>query len=227
MIRYVMVALTMVSAALSWAAEAPDQLPGIYKVQGENYDGTVEIRKKGQSYTLAWTLGNAMHHGVGIRRGDVLASSWPGGVVLYEIRENRSLVGQYPERDGSLHRETLTFLRALPLLPPPREWKVGGALLVNWSKDVYWYPAKVTKKEGERYFVVFDTGNEEWTTADHMTADDLREGDRVFGNWQNRGTYYNGRITKRMGRDIHIKYDDGDEEDTTIGVVRVIRPRTD
>jgi len=41
------------------------------------------------------------------------------------------------------------------------------------------------------------------------------------------GTYYWGKITERNGDDIHISYDDGGEEDTTIDVVRVVRPRTE
>ncbi len=135
------------------------------------------------------------------------------------------LSGMYPGRDGTLHQETLTFLRPIPILPPARTWNTGETLLVNWSKDDYWYPATVKKKEGMRYFVVFDDGDKEWTTADRMTVEDMSMGDRVFGNWQKRGKYYPGRIAQRKGREIHIKYDDGDEEDTTISVVRVLRPR--
>jgi len=107
-------------------------------------------------------------------------------------------------------------------LPP---WKVGEKLLVNWSHDKYWYPATIKKKDGQRYFVVFDDGDKEWTVPSHMIEEDIRVGDRVFGNWKKRKRYYPGRVTRRDGNKIHISYDDGDQENTTISFVRVLRPR--
>jgi hypothetical protein len=73
--------------------------------------------------------------------------------------------------------------------------------------------------------VQFDDGDDEWTTPQRMVPDDLRVGDRVFGNWQKGGVYFPGKITKREGDKIHIQYDDGDQEDTTVAVARVMRPR--
>ncbi len=207
--------------------ESPKEITGIYNVRGENYEGTVTIRKIADSYTLTWTLDDAVHQGIGMRKGNLLASSWPGGVVVYEIGADGRLSGQYPGNDGRLQREMLTFVSSLPSLPPPRAWRAGETPLVNWSRDEYWYPATVKKAEAARYYVVFDDGDEEWTTAERMTVEDLREGDRVFGNWQKRGLYYPGRIFQRRGLDIHIKYDDGDEENTTLSVIRVLRPRTE
>ncbi len=203
----------------------PGEIEGVYKVTGADYEGTIAIRKLGDGYSLTWTIGAVVHRGVGLRTGNLLAADWSQGVVIYEIQANRRLVGQYAGRDGKVLPETLTFLRALPALPPPRAWQVGDRALVHWSKNEFWYPATVQKKDGDKYFIVFDDGDEEWTTADRMTAEDLRVGDRVFGNWKKGGTYYPGKITKREGHNIHISYDDGDQEDTTIGVVRVLRPR--
>lgn len=231
MIRTILVVLIVLhgagphAVAQTPAVEARGDLAGIYKVEGESYRGTVAIRKNGDSYALTWTIGPEVHHGIGIQQGTLLASSWSGGVVVYEIGTGRHLSGRYAVGDGILRQETLTYLRPLPVLPPPQAWNVGDVLLVNWSQDEYWYSATVKQKEDERYLVVFGDGDEEWTTAERMTVDDLRAGDRVFGNWQMQGTYYPGRITQRKGRDIHIKYDDGNEEDTTIAVVRVILPR--
>jgi len=105
------------------------------------------------------------------------------------------------------------------------QWKVGEKLLVNWSHDKYWYPATIKKKDGQRYFVVFDDGDKEWTVPSRMIEEDIRVGDRVFGNWKSRKRYYPGRVTRRDGNKIHISYDDGDQENTTISFVRVLRPR--
>ncbi len=221
----VLFALAMLLAAGThgWSQAAADPLPGIYAVKGGNYAGEVTIRRQGESYTLQWVLDGAMHQGIGMRKGNLLASSWPGGVVVYEIGADRRLNGQYPGPDGSLQPEVLTFLRPLPAAAST--WKSGDTVLANWSGDEYWYPATVLSVEGDRFFVVFDDGDKEWSVADRMLPEDLRAGDRVFGNWKNLGRYYPGRITRRDGRDIHITYDDGDQEDTTISFVRVIRTR--
>ncbi len=103
-------------------------------------------------------------------------------------------------------------------------WKIDQKPLVNWSRDAYWYPATIIKKEGNRYFVLFDDGDKEWTDHSRMTPDDIAVGDRVFGNWKGKGKYYPGKIATRNGTTIHIKYDDGDQETTTISFVRVKKP---
>jgi hypothetical protein len=46
-------------------------------------------------------------------------------------------------------------------------------------------------------------------------------GSRVSCNWKDYGTYYNGRVTRKSGNSVHIKYDDGDEEDTNISKCRL------
>lgn len=104
-------------------------------------------------------------------------------------------------------------------------WEVGDTLLVNWSGDIYWYPATIQKKDRDRYFVHFDDGDKEWTNRSRMIPEDITVGDQVFGNWKGKGKYYRGKVTSRNGKTIHINYDDGDKETTTISFVRVIRPR--
>ena len=98
---------------------------------------------------------------------------------------------------------------------------------MNKSGDTYWYPATIAKKAGDRYFVVLRNGIREWADPSRLTEDDIKVGSRVFGNWKNGGHYYPGRITRRNGVNIHISYDDGDQEDTTVSAVRVLRPGVD
>ena len=118
----------------------------------------------------------------------------------------------------------LTFAKPLAQLAQ-REWQVGEHLLVNWTRDAFWYPATVVKKEGKRYSVRFDDGDEEWTASSRMTQEDIEVGDKVFANFKNLGRYYPGTVAKRQGRKVHIRYDDGDAEVTTIASVRVLRPK--
>ncbi|MBE9128386.1 MULTISPECIES: CHAT domain-containing protein [unclassified Coleofasciculus] len=77
----------------------PDQIEGNYQVTGTNpgsegqYKGNLNIRKTGDTYQLAWTVG-ATYRGVGIRSGDWLLVSWGQssqfGVVDYTISGDKA-----------------------------------------------------------------------------------------------------------------------------------------
>ena len=108
-------------AAPAARAEEP-AITGTYDCEGDNGDGTtykgkVTISKKGDTYTLEWTIGDSTHVGIGLLRGNTLSSSWATtidgklvkGVVVYKV-EKKKLVGewaQYPG-DGKVLKETLT-----------------------------------------------------------------------------------------------------------------------
>ena len=104
----------------------------------------------------------------------------------------------------------------------------GDRALAQWN-DQYWYPATVREADSRqhRYSVEFGDGSSAWIVASQMLLEDIKVGDRISADWGRGGTYYWGKITERNGDDIHISYDDGGEEDTTVDVVRVVRPRTE
>ena len=72
--------------------------------------------------------------------------------------------------------------------------------------------------------VRFDDGDQSWVRPDQVAPLDLEVGDRVFARWQRGPAYRPGRITRMQGERIHVQYDDGAQEWTTIGLVRVLRP---
>lgn len=136
-------------------------------------------------------------------------------------------------------RYVLAFAFALALLaasapawaaaddgPEARTWKVGERVVALWKPDKVWYYAGTVRevKDG-KYLVVFDDGDKDWLTPAEVTPDDLVKGDVVEGNFKKKGVYYPGKIASRTGDQIRLRYDDGDEEDTTIAIVRVRRPR--
>jgi hypothetical protein len=102
-------------------------------------------------------------------------------------------------------------------------WIVGDRVLAKWSGDPFWYPGTIQALEGERLHVYYDDGDKEWLTPDRVTPLDLKPGDRVFGRWQHGPEFYPGRISMRDGEKIHIEYDDGGQETTTLSLVRVRR----
>ena len=102
-----------------------------------------------------------------------------------------------------------------------RKWKAGDRALVNWSQDEFWYPATITRISRSRYYIVFDDGDEEWTTRSRIAPLKLRIGRRVFADRKHEGDYYPGRIIAERKNTITILYDDGVRETTTIAGVRV------
>lgn len=95
----------------------------------------------------------------------------------------------------------------------------GKRILGQWS-DGRWYPATVTGQTGNQFSVAFDDGDKADLPAARMRAIDWTVGTRVQCNWKSRGRYYSGTITTNSGLAVHISYDDGDQEDTTVSKCR-------
>ncbi len=103
------------------------------------------------------------------------------------------------------------------------EWKVGDRVLADWTHDAYWYPATIRNVDGERFYIRFDDGDKEWVTSDRLMQIDIEVGDRVHCRWKEGAYYYPGRVASIDGERIHVHYDDGDKERTTISFARVTR----
>ncbi|MHC4251992.1 MAG: S41 family peptidase, partial [Planctomycetota bacterium] len=115
--------------------------------------------------------------------------------------------------------------KRLAALPRRESWRAGDRALVDWTGDAYWYRAEVVRPEGGGYLVRYGDGTEERVELARMIEDDIKAGDPVSGRWKRGRRWFPGRVTKRDGDAIHVVYDDGDEEDTTVDFVRVVRPR--
>ncbi|MFX1239053.1 MAG: tudor domain-containing protein [Promethearchaeota archaeon] len=102
------------------------------------------------------------------------------------------------------------------------EYKKGD-LIFGKDKNI-WYPGKVSFiDENGSINVEYEDGLSEWindfsriqkNTAFKLSKiSDLKEGDRIIGNWKGRGRWYEGKIKKinKKGR-VYLKYDDGDKE---------------
>jgi hypothetical protein len=102
-----------------------------------------------------------------------------------------------------------------------KEWKAGDRVMAHWKIEKYWYPGRIQEVRGGQYVVVFDDGDKQLTDAADIGPEEIKVGDKVYGNFKRAGKYYPGKVTSRTGEQIHIKYDDGDEEDTTLASIRV------
>lgn len=98
-------------------------------------------------------------------------------------------------------------------------WDTGDRCLGQWS-DGYWYPATVVNTGEGVYNVAFDDGDSAALSDSQIRSIDWNVGSAIECNWKGGGSYYPGTITKKSGDSIHMSYEDGDEEDTTIGKCR-------
>ena len=111
-VRHFLAAAAVIGASLISTAQPAIAQPlvGNYQCTGKNsngaiYTGEINISKRGEGYFLSWTIGDSTHHGVAIKRGNVLASSWSPspnqhGLVVYKIKSGGLLKGlwaQYPD----------------------------------------------------------------------------------------------------------------------------------
>jgi hypothetical protein len=106
---------------------------------------------------------------------------------------------------------------------PAANWTVGQRILAQWYPEVFFYPGVIESIDGVKYQVQFDDGDRAAVVAKQIAPMDIKVGSRVFGRWQGGPAYFPGKVDQKDGEKIHIRYDDGDEEWTTISMVRVER----
>ena len=98
-------------------------------------------------------------------------------------------------------------------------WVKGDRVLGQWQ-DNLWYPARISEAVDGGYRVMFDDGDVSVLPAERIRKIDWAVGTNVQCNFKNAGLYYKGTITRMNGEMIHISYEDGDQEDATIGRCR-------
>lgn len=103
------------------------------------------------------------------------------------------------------------------------KWDVGQRVLAQWYPEVFFYPGKIKAVEGDKFRIQFDDGDQATVAAKQIAPLDIKVGSRVFGRWQGGPAYFPGKVDQQNGEKIHVRYDDGDEEWTTISMVRVER----
>jgi hypothetical protein len=96
-----------------------------------------------------------------------------------------------------------------------------GDRVLGDGRDGYWYPATVLVVDDDRVAVQFLEGPDAWLPADRVRRFEIAVGDHVECRWKGGPTWFSGEITRKEGDRIHINYDDGDREWTTVRLVRV------
>jgi hypothetical protein len=142
--------------------------------------------------------------------------------------------GEITSRDGEMVQiryddgdEEMTSLRLVRLLRD--EWfppvdvdkvQVGQRVFGCWF-DSHWYPGVVLGINGKRVHVLFDDGDQAQLTPDRLRPLQIHIGDRLYCRQKGGPAYYPCEVTKKHGEVISVSYDDGEEETTSIRLVRL------
>jgi hypothetical protein len=101
-------------------------------------------------------------------------------------------------------------------------FKVGDRVLAMWPVEIeWWYPGVICGSDGSELEIQYDDGDRATVGKRDVLPLKIDVGSRVWGRWQGGRAYYPGTITQKMGDAIHIAYDDGDQEWTTVSLVRI------
>jgi hypothetical protein len=97
--------------------------------------------------------------------------------------------------------------------------RVLGAL-----PDGYLYPADLLISDSDRVVLQFLNGIQGAVTPELVSALSVETGMRVEGRWRGGQEYFPGEIDRLKGERLHVRYDDGDEEWTTVRLIRIPDP---
>ena len=95
-------------------------IDGYYECQGEGYTGVVVVIRMEDVYVVRWIVGASTYTGIGMRDAEgAIVVGWSNdklrGVSAFRIEPGPKLTGEWATLpgDGTKHKETLTFIKAL------------------------------------------------------------------------------------------------------------------
>lgn len=100
-------------------------------------------------------------------------------------------------------------LFAGPLVASAAPPRVGDVVLAQPEGQDLYYVGTVVGLLDTGCSIVFEDGDREVVPTDKVRALDVGVGSRVMARWKGED-FYPGRVTKIVGRALHIQFDDGD-----------------
>ena len=81
-----------------------------------------------------------------------------------------------------------------------------------------------TDKDSETgIYVRFADGDKQWCSEDQLLPIDIEVSDRVHAKWNGEDEFFAARVTKIKDDQYALTYEDGEEEWTTVEMMRVTR----
>lgn len=99
-------------------------------------------------------------------------------------------------------------------------WNEGNRAFAFWDDDEYFYPATIVSIDGDDVFIRFDTGEEEWTTADYLEEFTVEVDDQVECQSSQDDLYYDVVVLSVDNERVEVEYDDEATEWTSMVKIR-------
>ncbi|MBI2332318.1 MAG: hypothetical protein HYU84_09210 [Chloroflexi bacterium] len=99
-------------------------------------------------------------------------------------------------------------------------WNEGDRAFAFWDEDEYFYPATIIKIDGDDIYIRFDSGEEEWTSADYLEEFKVEEDEEVECKSARDDLYYDVVVVGVDGERVEVEYDDETTEWTTLNRLR-------
>jgi hypothetical protein len=99
-------------------------------------------------------------------------------------------------------------------------WNEGDRVYAYWEEDEYFYPATIVQIDGDDIYIAYDTGEEEWTTADYLDEYAAEVDQEVECQSALDDMYYDVTIVNVDGDKVEVKYEDETTEWTTLNRLR-------
>lgn len=101
-----------------------------------------------------------------------------------------------------------------------------GDRILAQDIDGFTYAAEINSIDGDKIAVQFLDGPERLLTPELIRRFDLKTGQAIESRWKGGQRFFPGKIAKLEGDRVFIKYDDGEEEWTSIRLLRIPPPET-
>jgi hypothetical protein len=99
-------------------------------------------------------------------------------------------------------------------------WTEGNRAFAFWDEDEYFYPATIVTIDGDDIFVRFDTGEEEWTSADYLEEFIVEVDEEVECKSVQDNLYYDVVVLDVDGDRVEVEYEDETTEWSTLSRLR-------
>lgn len=98
---------------------------------------------------------------------------------------------------------------------------LGDRVLARWPREKSWWYPGVVVGDGTITEVQFDDGDRSMVPTDEMRPLEVAVGTKLQCRWKGGEGYFAGKVAAVHGHALHIAYDDGDQEITSVCMVRI------
>lgn len=100
-------------------------------------------------------------------------------------------------------------------------WKVGDRVLATRKPGIYAYPGTLRHQNQNRYYVIFDDGEDGFAEEEELLPLKIDSGDHVYVNLPEFSGFQSAKVLSVRGDEIQVRCEDGENRLVSVKNVRV------